>query len=300
MNKEHRPFVKIIESRQNSLFKQVLKYSNNRRRREQELVWIENPRHLKRYLDSYQARNLKPEIQTLIASASYYNTADNATFLHEIFPNCREFALVSDPLIKDVAFCSTSKLIALVRWQACELDTLPAGQSNRRYLILDEIEKPGNLGAILRSCDGAGVDGVIVIGEKTQQKKPQYDDHNTEQGDQQEIIRSHCDLGHASVVQNSMGALFSVPIALASFDQILPWLKHENITLYLGSPEAKLNYTSPYDQKSCLLVGREESGISERWRTIEGAQLRSIPMMGVCDSLNVATSTAIFLYAMCS
>lgn len=280
MNNKHT--LKKIESRQNSLFKKILRLSNNRKRKQSELVWIEQKRHLERYIQTYLQENSSEKIEAVLVAQSLFEDPSSRQWLEETVKcHVLEFAVIKDSLLGELTFCSTSKLVALAPWRPKKLNELLVKEVGT-YLILDDIEKPGNVGAILRSCDGAGVDAVIVIGKESPSG----------------ALITHCDLGHPSVVQNAMGALFSLQVAAASFEEVCQWLAREKITLYLGCPEATTSFDEDYDPRACLLVGREDVGVSACWKEVHAAQSRSIPMRGICDSLNVATSAALMLYAM--
>ena len=139
------------------------------------------------------------------------------------------------------------------------------------YLIAEAIEKPGNLGSILRSADAAGVHGVIVC------------DHCT-------------DLNNPNVVRSSVGTVFSLPVVEASTQDTLAWLKQHEVKTLAATPSAKALYTDvDMTQDIALVVGTEKFGLSEAW--LNGADLPvRIPMLGQIDSLNVACATTLLLY----
>jgi len=137
------------------------------------------------------------------------------------------------------------------------------------YLVVDGVEKPGNLGATLRSADGAGVDGVIVCGGT--------------------------DLWNPNVVRASLGTLFTVPLAEATADEAIAWLAGVPITV--ATPEASTLYTDA-PLTGALVVGREDQGVSAPWRAA-ATHLVRIPMRGVADSLNVAQTATLLAYAAC-
>lgn len=278
------PLFKYIESRQNPLFKKVLKLSQNRRRRQSHLIWIEQKRHLDRYIETFLHKHRSEKIEIFFIAQSLYQDQTWRNWVEEkIASHAIEIASIKDTLLSELTFSTNAKIVALAPWKLKKIEELNRAES-ATYLILDDIEKPGNIGAILRSCDGAGIDAVIAIGKK---------DHKNPSS-----LLTSCDLGHPSVVQNAMGALFSLPIASATFEEAVDWLHKEKISLYLASPDAKTDFDQSYDKRSCLLVGREDIGIASHWKEIPSVQSRSIPMRGVCDSLNVATSAALMLYAM--
>lgn len=142
---------------------------------------------------------------------------------------------------------------------------------NPLLLIAEGLEKPGNLGTILRTADATGVDAVIVCGHKT-------------------------DINNPNVIRASIGTLFYIPIAEASTEETLQWLEKQDIQSIATLPDADRKYT---DTDMCgataIVVGSEDEGLGRRW--MEGASSKvSIPMLGNNDSLNVATAAAIMLY----
>lgn len=144
--------------------------------------------------------------------------------------------------------------------------------SEKPLLILSEaVEKPGNLGAILRSADAAGVDGLLVCDPRA-------------------------DLYNPNVVRASRGALFTVPAIETSNEAVLAFLRARGIAILATTPQASLLYTEVnLRQPLCIAVGAEDEGLSDFWLEQADWQVR-IPMLGHVNSLNVSTATAIVLY----
>ena len=138
-------------------------------------------------------------------------------------------------------------------------------------VVIEGVEKPGNIGAILRSCDGAGVDGMILCDSRT-------------------------DLYNPNVIRASLGTVFSLPVVVSSNEEALSFLTRKGIRVCASSPRAKDDYTAAdLRQPLAIIVGSEQKGLSRFW--MERAQvLVRIPMKGRADSLNVSSSTAILLY----
>jgi TrmH family RNA methyltransferase len=150
------------------------------------------------------------------------------------------------------------------------LDSLTL-QSNPLIILAESIEKPGNLGAMLRTADTAHVDGFLV-------SEPRVD------------------LDHPGVIRASRGTVFTVPVAVTTNDEALTWLRERKILLLAATPAADVLY-SAVDLRLpvCVAVGTEDLGLSDYW--LEKADLKvRIPMLGKVNSLNVSTSTAIILY----
>ena len=141
---------------------------------------------------------------------------------------------------------------------------------NGLYLVIDGLEKPGNVGALLRTADSAGVDAVFVTGAGT-------------------------DLENPNVIRASMGSVFRQVIACET-DALRDWLQQNQVQIVATSPQASATYwQQDYTPATALVLGTEHEGLGEGW--LEQADLRVvIPMFGSADSLNVATSGALLLY----
>jgi len=139
------------------------------------------------------------------------------------------------------------------------------------FVIVEEVEKPGNVGAILRTCDAAGVNAVLFCNPKT-------------------------DLYNPNVIRASLGAVFSVPAIVASCDEIFMFLKSHKIKICASLPQADMLYTqADYKNAVAIVVGSEDDGLTQFWQDKADMRVR-IPMKGKMDSLNVSTATGILLY----
>jgi TrmH family RNA methyltransferase len=138
-------------------------------------------------------------------------------------------------------------------------------------LVAEAVEKPGNLGAMLRTADAAGVDALIVCDPAT-------------------------DLANPNVVRASRGALFTVPVAQAGNTETLNWLRSLAVKIVAATPQGTLAYTNA-DLRGpvAIVVGAEDTGLSAEWLAAADLQVR-IPMTGKVNSLNVATSAALLVY----
>lgn len=150
------------------------------------------------------------------------------------------------------------------------LDALPL-RDPAFLAVIEGVEKPGNLGAILRTADAAGVDAVIVAAGAT-------------------------DIHNPNVVRASLGTLFTVPVAEAETQETARWLRARGIRSVAATPEAQQIYTGA-DLRGpvAVVMGAEAAGLSATWRAAADATVR-IPMRGRADSLNLAVSTALLLY----
>jgi TrmH family RNA methyltransferase len=138
-------------------------------------------------------------------------------------------------------------------------------------VVAEQAEKPGNLGAILRTCDAAGVDALIVCDGKT-------------------------DIYNPNVIRASLGTVFSVPVVQATNEKTLAFLKQNKIVVCAATPSANMVYTDVDLKKpTAVAVGSEEKGLSEFW--LKNAETKiKIPMKGKADSLNLSVSTALLVF----
>lgn len=151
----------------------------------------------------------------------------------------------------------------------------PAGQvrltDNPLLLVAEGIEKPGNLGTMLRTADAVGADAVIVC------------DHRT-------------DIHNPNVVRASQGALFTIPVFEGESEVIAAYLRSSGVRIVAAIPGAGKVYTdADMREPTALLVGSEDRGLSHFWMR-EADERVHIPMLGICDSLNVSTCAALLLY----
>jgi TrmH family RNA methyltransferase len=138
-------------------------------------------------------------------------------------------------------------------------------------LVLDAVEKPGNLGAILRTADAAGIAAVIVCDTAT-------------------------DIYNPNVIRSSVGCVFSVPVAVATREQCLQFLKDKKIKIYTASLRASQNYLKQeYISPTAFVLGTEATGVDELWEKRSDKNI-IIPMRGQNDSLNVSNTAAILLF----
>jgi TrmH family RNA methyltransferase len=161
-------------------------------------------------------------------------------------------------------------LLAVMPAPARRLERLQPG-ARPLLLVAEAVEKPGNLGALLRSADACAVDGVIVCDPAT-------------------------DLNNPNVVRSSRGTLFTVPVAEASTTEAQAWLRARHIAIVAATPRASQPYTyADLSGPVAIAVGTEDEGLSAAWLTQADLQVR-IPMLGRVNSLNVSTAATLLLY----
>jgi TrmH family RNA methyltransferase len=169
---------------------------------------------------------------------------------------------------------STEGMIAIVKAKDHSISSVNRkllSVNNPLVVVLESVEKPGNLGAILRSADAANVDAVIVCDPLT-------------------------DLYNPNLIRASIGAIFTVPTAVCTSEECIAFLKERKIKILTAQLQDSYEYYN-YDmrQATAIVMGTESTGLTQQWREAADAHIR-IPMLGRLDSLNVSVSAAILMY----
>lgn len=253
----------LISSLQNPKVKEVVKLRDRKTRDETGLFLIEGYRELKRALDAGR------EIKMLFYCPEFY-LGSNEESLRELCGCAVQFKCTKEVFEKISYRDRPDGLLAVAPQQHLGLSDLKL-KENPFLLIAESIEKPGNLGTILRSSDAAGVDAVLVC-------DPTTDIHNP------------------NVVRSSVGTLFTLPVLEVGAEETLAFLKKNGIAIVAATPHAKQEFTEA-DLKVplAIVVGTEQYGLSKTWMELADIKVR-IPMHGIADSLNVASATTILLY----
>ncbi len=178
---------------------------------------------------------------------------------------------IPEQLYRKVAYReSTEGIIAEVEYKSLKLSDLKLPE-NPLVMVLESVEKPGNLGAVLRSADAAGVDAVIFCDPLT-------------------------DLYNPNLIRASIGAVFTVPTVAASSEETIAFLKERGIQILTAQlQDSSLYYDIDMRRGTALVMGTEATGLTDLWRKAASAHIR-IPMLGRLDSLNVSVSAAILLF----
>lgn len=165
---------------------------------------------------------------------------------------------------------STGGVIAIAEKKSTQLDQIKLS-ANPILLILEAVEKPGNLGAILRTADAAGVDAVICC-------DPQTDFYNP------------------NVIRSSIGCVFTNQIASTSSDETITWLREKGIKIFCTYLTGASKYTEvSYNQPCAIVMGSEAQGLSDNWVKNADANI-FIPMRGEIDSMNVSVAAAVVVF----
>ena len=188
----------------------------------------------------------------------------------ETLPQCRHFALSANLYAKAAYREGTEGAIGVFQAVEHPLSSLHL-KDNPLIAVLESVEKPGNLGAVLRTCDAAGADALIICDPRT-------------------------DLYNPNLIRASIGAVFTVPTAVCTTTQAITFLKSKGIRILTAQlQDSSLYYDCPMTKGTTIVMGTEATGLSDEWRQAADAHIR-IPMLGKLDSLNVSVSAAILLY----
>ena len=164
----------------------------------------------------------------------------------------------------------TEGIIAEIRFKERKLENIKLGKAPL-VIVLESVEKPGNLGAVLRSADAAGADAVIICDPLT-------------------------DLYNPNLIRASIGAIFTRQVAAASSEETITWLKANGISILTAQlQDSAPYYDTPMTGPTAIVMGTESTGLTDIWRKAADRHIR-IPMLGTLDSLNVSVSAAILLY----
>ncbi len=265
-----------ISSGQNRRIKNVVKLNNRRYRDEQQLTVVEGVREIAHAL----AANILP-VEAFVCLDLIVEEEATAVFQHlQQLAQDNQLTLchVPPPVFAKMAYRGQSGgLLIIIPYPQTGLDQLPVS-SHPFFVIVEGGEKPGNLGAILRTADAAGVDGVIVSTDTAVSSVKGTDIHNP------------------NVIRASLGAIFTVPIAVAPTTDVIAWLRTHNITIAAATPDGDELYTAvSLTQPIAIIMGSEAFGLSPMWLNVADHQL-NIPMHGQIDSLNLSVATSLLLY----
>lgn len=255
-----------LTSLQNPRVKQIVKWRDRRDRDEAQKVLIEGYRAITRALAGHY-----PMEELYICPELFQGSNEPALIAQVCGTGARLFQVGKDAFVKMSYRDRPEGLLAIGPQLHRSLANLPPTKGPAFYLITEQIEKPGNLGTMLRSSDAAGVDGLILCDPRT-------------------------DLYNPNVVRASTGNLFTLPIAESTSEETLAWLKNNHIAILASTPHTPNLYTDvDMTRPLAVVVGAEEFGLSKLWMDNADIQVR-LPMMGEADSLNVATATTLLLY----
>lgn len=255
--------MKEITSAQNSYIKNLLKLQDkSRERKKQGIFLIEGKREINLAIKSdYQ-------IHTVLFVDNFLDKTEIEYFNSDAIETIK----VSKEVYQKLAYRnSTEGIIAVVKTKDASLNNIKFKNENPLILIAESIEKPGNIGAILRTADAANIDAVLLANPKS-------------------------DLYNPNIIRSSVGCVFTNQIATGTSEEIIAFLQENNINIYSATLQNSNQYHKKnYTKATAIVVGTEATGLSEIWRT-KATQNINIPMQGQIDSMNVSVAAAIVIF----
>ncbi|OWY23533.1 RNA methyltransferase [Sphingobacteriales bacterium UPWRP_1] len=258
--------VKQINSPANPLIKQVIALNNAADRKETGLFLVEGLRETALALKAgYHAEHLL-----------YCPKFTQAAHLEAVAPPAilqqADMAEVSEAVFEKIAYRKQApNVVAVCRIRALPPENLQLS-ANPLLVVLETVEKPGNLGAILRTADAAGIDALLLCDPQT-------------------------DVFNPNVIRSSLGAVFTCPVAVCSSQEAVTYLQKRHIRIISAAltPQAIPYHTANLTAPCALAFGSEAFGLSEQWLQLSDEQV-IIPMWGQVNSLNVSVSAGILIY----
>jgi TrmH family RNA methyltransferase len=254
----------VIRSVSNVRVKAVAKLRRGKVAREQGLILIDGLREASRAMEA--------DAEIIQAFVCEELLSSEADYLLSKLPAAAERIAVTQQVYEKIAYGSRTGGVVLVakrpKFQLADVVL----SSQPLVIVLENVEKPGNLGAVLRTADAVAADAVILCGD------------------------SSVDPYHANVIRASSGVVFQSQIAHAEIQPVLNWLSEHEIQIVTTLPQARRLYTDiSYRSATAIVLGSEAEGLTDAW-SLPSATPVKLPMRGQADSLNVSTTAAVMLF----
>lgn len=255
-----------ITSAQNPKIKDFLALQEKSRlRREKGLFVVEGRRELLHCLEA----GFSP--RTIFVCEEILGAGEMEAVLEAAGEGCTVFSVSANVYDRMAYRSGTEGVTAIMQARNLRLEELRFRNEEPLIVVVEAVEKPGNLGAILRSADAAGADAVIVCDPLT-------------------------DLYNPNLIRASIGAVFSVPVVAASSAETIEWLRSRGVTIYTAQlQDSSWYYDCDMKKATAIVMGTEATGLTGIWREAADRHIR-IPMLGKLDSLNVSVSAAVLLF----
>ena len=254
-----------ISSLQNQRVKDACRLRDRRGRQDQQRIIIDGVREISRALDA--------GCELIELFVRHDETCDSTVELLQLKADTHDVEIVpvTPAVFGKLAFGARAEgVVAVARPPHKTLADLQLGPQPL-VAVLEGVEKPGNVGAVIRSADGAGVSAVLVVDGAT-------------------------DLYNPNTIRASLGTAFTMPLVAAPADVVRVWLTEHGFQIFAARVGARTHYTDvSYRQASAVVLGSESHGLSELWQG-ESCTAIALPMLGVADSLNVSVTAALLFY----
>ena len=264
-------YIQEITSAQNPKLKEVVQLlEKSKERRTKGLFVVEGVREVAACIRN--GYNLK----SLFFNSSILSSRQMEDLLNQSSDSPSEISLfsLSAQAYSKIAYReNTEGVVAVVGQKRIGLDDISFGKrwSNPLVLVVESVEKPGNLGALLRTADACGIDAVLVCDPLT-------------------------DLYNPNLIRSSLGGIFTNQVVACSNEEALKWLQKNNITIFTAQlQDSEWYYDTDMVQPAAIVMGTESTGLTDFWRSAANAKIK-IPMLGELDSLNVSVSAAVLCY----
>lgn len=257
--------MKEITSTQNSLVKQILHLKEkSKERRKSGLFVIEGIRELQLAVKGNYKINTILFYDGIFAEEDLYKVTEVLDTV--------EIIKISRDIYQKLAYRQTTEgILAIAESKLHSLNSLELKSQNPLILVAEAPEKPGNIGALLRTADAANLDAVIIANPKS-------------------------DLYNPNILRSSVGCVFTNKIATGTTSEIIEYLQSKNISINCAALTASVNYsTIDYKKASAIVVGTEATGLSNEWLEASTQNI-IIPMQGEIDSMNVSVAAAIVIF----
>jgi TrmH family RNA methyltransferase len=253
--------MKQITSIQNSLVKSLVLLQEKAKARKQSGTFlIEGKREIEIAIKGGY------KLETILFLPEFISETEAAQLSKNV-----ELIEISKEVYQKLAYRDTTEgVLAVAKSKSMQLSDLQLSK-NPLILVAEAPEKPGNIGALLRTADAANLDAVIIANPKS-------------------------DLYNPNIVRSSVGCLFTNQIAVGTTSEIIAFLKHQKIDIYCATLQnATFYHTQDYTSSTALVVGTEATGLTQEWRD-SATQNIIIPMQGEIDSMNVSVAAAILIF----
>ena len=265
----------VISSLQNPKVKRLLLLQQKSQQRRKEGVFVvEGRRELEHCVEAgYEVESVFVSEECRVKSEEFAAALQNtrAVANHPLSTIHYPLFTVTPQVYEKMAYRgSTEGIIAIVKAKSLRLEDLQLSE-NPLIVVLESVEKPGNLGAVLRSADAAQADAVIICDPLT-------------------------DLYNPNLIRSSIGAVFTVPTVACSSEACIAFFRQHGIQILTAQlQDSSLYYNTDMTGGTAIVMGTESTGLTDQWRQAATAHIR-IPMLGRLDSLNVSVSAAILLF----
>jgi RNA methyltransferase, TrmH family len=259
-----------ITSVQNPRVKNAVRLREARHRREQGLILIDGVRELSRAADA------GVRLAEVFVCESLCNTAESQALLEKLRKSSAagdrfEILEVVPKVFEKLAFGDRAEgVLGVAEMPQKKLSDI-ALPDNSLVVVLEGVEKPGNLGAVLRSADAAGAMALI-------------------------LADSRVDLYNPNAIRASLGTIFTVPVCEAANGDVLDWLRQQQLKIFAAKVDGSVPYTqADYRGPTAFVLGAEATGLTAAWSAADITAIH-LPMLGVADSLNVSATAAVLFY----